>query len=45
MMGLHSLMDETPIDKFRVDGYVLEDLQQVQTHEKSDKLASIKMML
>ena len=45
MMGLHSPMDEIPIDKFRVDGYVLEGLQQVQTHEKNDKLVSIKMIL
>ena len=45
MMDLYSLMVEILIEKFKVDGCVLEDLQQMQTHEKNDKLASIQMIL
>ena len=45
MMDLYSLTDEILIEKSKVDGYVLGDLQQVQTHEKNDKLASIQMIL
>ena len=44
MMALYSLMGETPIDKFKVDGFEMEDQTSLVILEHNEQLVITRMI-